>query len=105
MLILVKNLYGRTVSVKMESSSDTIASVKAKLEELEGIPPQHQSLFIHRQDSQRLAQAFRLQRLEESTLHLFMRLVSCGGGCCSSDDDSIYIYVHTRTSKTLALEV
>jgi hypothetical protein len=34
-----------------------------------------------------------------------MRLVFCGGGCCSSDDDSIYIYVQTRTSKTLALQV
>ena len=46
--------------------------------------------------------------VEESTLYLLMRLAPCGGGCCSSessDDDSIYIYVQTRTRKTLALQV
>jgi len=45
MLILVKNLDGKTVSVRVESSSDTVASVKAKLEELEGIPPQRHNLL------------------------------------------------------------
>ena len=105
MLILVKNLYGRTVSVKVESSSDTVASVKAKLEELEGIPPQHQNLLYSARilrDGHKLSD---YNVKEESTLHLLMRPVSCGGGCCGSDDDSIYIYVQTRTSKNLALQV
>jgi ubiquitin C len=105
MLILVKNLYGRTVSVKVESTSDTVASVKAKLEELEGIPPQHHDLLYSGRilrDGHKLSDH---NVVEESTLYLLVRRISCGGGCCSSDDDSIYIYVQTRTSKTLALQV
>ena len=93
MKIFVTTLTGRSITMEVHPE-DTIANVKAKVQDKEGISPEDQRLLYRGQQLEDEYTIDDYQIDKNSTLHLVMRL---RGGMC--------IFVKTLNGKTITIEV
>lgn len=95
MKIFIALVSGRSITMEVDPE-DTVANVKAKIQEREGVPPEHQRLLHggNQLDDDFTLDFYQIQN--NATLHLVMRLR--GGG-------EMYIFVKTLTGKTITVKV